>query len=51
MKLMTDIKVLKTLPTLDLDGDDDMDLIPLIEDAFDLYYGDTPGLHPIIETR
>ena len=39
MKSMTDVKVLKTLPNLDLDGDDDLDLIPIIEDAFDLKFG------------
>ena len=51
MKLMTDIKVLKTLPTLDLDGEDDMDLIPLIEDAFDLEFGNNElkNLHTVGE--
>jgi acyl carrier protein len=51
VKLMTDIKVLKTLPTLDLDGDDDMDLIPLIEDAFDLEFenNELTNLHTVGE--
>jgi hypothetical protein len=51
VKLMTDVKVLKTLPTLDLDGDDDMDLIPLIEDAFDLKFGNNElmNLHTVGE--
>jgi hypothetical protein len=48
---MTDVKILKTLPTLDLDGDDDMDLIPLIEDAFDLEFrnNELTNLHTVGE--
>ena len=35
---MTDVKISKTLPTLNLDGDEDLDLIPIIQDAFDLNF-------------